>query len=202
MAVPFETAKDASLKAYLAFLEAEFGRPFSPLTQPHMLEAVAVIFEELLLDTAAGEIGDTAPGNAFSAGADQVSRAEALMHAQFDEPITIAGIARQLGVGLRSLQIAFREHRRYSPREALNRIRLGEARKRLARAESGESVSTIALDCGFTHLGRFSALYRRTYGTLPSDELARARLRLSGGRATPTAIPIALSEGQRTENRV
>jgi len=38
-----------------------------------------------------------------------------------------------------------------------------------------ESVSHAAMDCGFTHLGRFAAAYRDAYGESPSRTLARAR---------------------------
>jgi transcriptional regulator GlxA family with amidase domain len=35
------------------------------------------------------------------------------------------------------------------------------------------SVTAVALDYGFTHLGRFSECYKATFGILPSDSLKR-----------------------------
>jgi len=55
------------------------------------------------------------------------------------------------------------------------RVRLQVARDRLTRPGTGSSVTDIALDCGFVHLGRFSGQYRQAYGELPSETLARAR---------------------------
>ena len=37
------------------------------------------------------------------------------------------------------------------------------------------NVTAVALEYGFTHLGRFSELYKSTYGILPSESI-KARL--------------------------
>ena len=37
------------------------------------------------------------------------------------------------------------------------------------------NVTAVALEYGFTHLGRFSELYKSTYGILPSESM-KARL--------------------------
>jgi transcriptional regulator GlxA family with amidase domain len=78
-------------------------------------------------------------------------------------------------VGLRSLQLAFRAVQGEEPRATLARFRLEAARARLQSAQEGESVTAIALDCGFAHLGRFAVAYRRAYGERPSETLASRR---------------------------
>ena len=108
-----------------------------------------------------------------SAGHGYVSHAEEYLRAHFEEPIAMADLARSIGVNLRSLQMAFRKHRGCSPREALNRMRLEEVKRRLLDDRQAVSVSAAAFDCGFTHLGRFSTLYRKTFGELPSETLRR-----------------------------
>jgi transcriptional regulator GlxA family with amidase domain len=40
-----------------------------------------------------------------------------------------------------------------------------------------DNVSSIAIDCGFVNLGLFASRYRRTFGELPSQTLARNRRR-------------------------
>jgi AraC-like DNA-binding protein len=62
-----------------------------------------------------------------------------------------------------------------SPLEWVAARRLAAARARLLKGAAGVEISRVALDCGFTHLGRFSAAYRLAYGELPSATLAAAR---------------------------
>ncbi|WP_198402502.1 helix-turn-helix domain-containing protein [Rhodobacter sp. CZR27] len=105
----------------------------------------------------------------------RVRRAEELMRLRADEPLSIADLARELDLGMRSLQIAFRKVRGTGPREVLTGIRLKNARHRLMVADATANVTRIALDSGFTHLGRFSEAYRDAFGERPVDTLRRAR---------------------------
>jgi len=165
--LPANHDRGAGLRSYTLFLGEELSRPATPLTQPPVVDGVAAILQEFIIELAA-EGEDASGAKALSAGIDYVRRAEDLMASRFDEAITVADIAETLGVNLRSLQIAFQEHRGYPPREALTRIRLQEARRRLERAGPLENISHIAMDCGFTHMGRFSKAYQTTFGELPS----------------------------------
>lgn len=114
------------------------------------------------------------PGT-WRSDADLVRSALRLMSASADRAVALGDIAADLGIGPRRLQQAFQRAGETSPREALAAIRLRLARDRLTRPDDAASVTDIAYDSGFFHLGRFSALYRRTYGELPSQTLARAR---------------------------
>ena len=51
---------------------------------------------------------------------------------------------------------------------------MGAAHDRLLESDSG-SVSDIAVQVGYTHLGRFAADYRRRFGQLPSATRQQAR---------------------------
>ena len=69
-------------------------------------------------------------------------------------------------------ELAFRRHLDMSPIEYLRRVRLDHAHRQLLRANpQTSSVQSIATEWGFAHTGRFSALYRRTYGRNPSETL-------------------------------
>jgi transcriptional regulator GlxA family with amidase domain len=57
--------------------------------------------------------------------------------------------------------------------------RFEKVREALARAQPGESVATIAMSWGFSHLGRFSVEYRRRFGESPSNTLERRHSFLS-----------------------
>ncbi|MFN4203359.1 MAG: helix-turn-helix transcriptional regulator [Tabrizicola sp.] len=106
----------------------------------------------------------------------RVRKAEEIMHAHSDEPLSVLQIAHLLGVTLRSLQLAFAEiHDGLSPRDVLNRIRLEKARARLLAADGDVNVTSVAMDSGIFHLGRFSQAYARTFGEKPSETLLRRR---------------------------
>ena len=43
------------------------------------------------------------------------------------------------------------------------------------RRGPSSSVTELAFGAGFTHLGRFSEIYRKAYGESPNETLARSR---------------------------
>ncbi len=49
------------------------------------------------------------------------------------------------------------------------RVRLERARDTIRATDAGVLISAIALDCGFTHFGRFSRAYKERFGELPSQ---------------------------------
>ncbi|MGP0224029.1 MULTISPECIES: AraC family transcriptional regulator [unclassified Paenarthrobacter] len=90
------------------------------------------------------------------------------------EELTVPDIAECLGVSVRTLQTALRAETGATPSELLRSIRLDRAREMLLDANPREqSVTAVAELCGFTHQGRFSALYLQTFGELPSESLRR-----------------------------
>lgn len=137
--------------------------------------ALAVLIEEFLADLVRKAMPDPDGDRVLSASYLRVRKAEEIMHARSDEPLSMAELAREVGVGLRSLQLAFIEARAMEPRDVLLRFRLDRARERLLKPGPTDTVTSIALDCGFAHLGRFPAAYRTAFGELPAETLARAR---------------------------
>lgn len=105
-----------------------------------------------------------------------VRRAEAYMEEHFREPLSLADIAAHAGVGARSLQNGFQNFRHMTPMAFLRRLRLEHAHHNLLVADPAfTTVTDVAISCGFSHMGEFSALYKRTYGETPSQTLLRAR---------------------------
>ncbi len=90
-----------------------------------------------------------------------------------EKPISMKDLEVIAEVSARSIHYAFRRFRGYSPKALLQAVRLGRARETLLAAEPGDRVMTIATRCGFAHLGRFSAAYKRRFGELPSETLGR-----------------------------
>jgi transcriptional regulator GlxA family with amidase domain len=88
----------------------------------------------------------------------------------YAEPLTIETLAIVGGVSTRTLFAGFRDFRRVSPMTYLKSFRLEKARQALQSGEVSDaaSVTKVALDNGFGHLGRFAQHYRARFGELPS----------------------------------
>jgi AraC-like DNA-binding protein len=141
--------------------------------------AMATLIEDCMADILFGSVEGLRDDRAVSASMVRVRMAEEIMRARSDEPLSMAEVAREVGVGLRSLQLAFMDVRAMGPRDVLLQMRLERAHDRLCHAGPSDTVTSIALDCGFAHLGRFPAAYRIAFGELPADTLARSRRRFS-----------------------
>lgn len=86
--------------------------------------------------------------------------------------ITLSDIAAAVNVTPRSVQYAFRRHLGMTPLEYLRRVRLDRAHRELQTADPRrDTVMAIAGRWGFSHAGRFSSVYKRTFGTAPSETL-------------------------------
>jgi AraC-like DNA-binding protein/tetratricopeptide (TPR) repeat protein len=88
----------------------------------------------------------------------------------------IDDIALLSGMPRRTLEKHFRRFVGCSPLSYLHRERFDQARRKLLRAPPGVSVTQIASDCGFNHVGRFAVTYRSRFGESPSDTLSWARI--------------------------
>jgi AraC-like DNA-binding protein len=104
-----------------------------------------------------------------------VKRAVDYLEAHLDSPITVADLVAASQVAGRTLFQHFRDVRGMSPMRYLRNARFAKVRDALLRAEPKEGVTVIAMDCGFTHMGRFAVEYRHRFGERPSDTLHRDR---------------------------
>ncbi|GEK45790.1 AraC family transcriptional regulator [Bisbaumannia pacifica] len=99
---------------------------------------------------------------------------EALLHESLDRPLGLADLERAAGVSRERLYRDFHTHYGVSPIAYFRQLRFDYVRQRLERSAPNESVSSIAMDCGFQQLGRFSKEYKARYGELPSETLKRS----------------------------
>ncbi|MET4800002.1 AraC family transcriptional regulator [Bradyrhizobium sp. LB11.1] len=113
----------------------------------------------------------------FSGGAERLPRAlRAARDYLLDnagEPLDLAQLACASGIGIRALQLGFRRHYGVSISTMLLDMRLAGLHARLARASADVSITDIAFDLGFTHLGRMAGAYREKFGETPSVTLRR-----------------------------
>ncbi len=104
-------------------------------------------------------------------------RARDYIEDHYDSTIRMEDLCRCTGVSMRTLQRSFSEYFQMSPFDYIKARRLNAARQALVAGDSSRGrVTQIALENGFTHLGRFSIDYREHFDESPKDTLARGEL--------------------------
>ncbi|HKY79932.1 MAG TPA: AraC family transcriptional regulator [Sphingobium sp.] len=102
----------------------------------------------------------------------EILRAVDFIQRNAHESLTIDDIADAAGVRSRSLQEGFRQTYDMTPMEFLREVRLNHVRSALLEADHRRTtVTQIAFDWGFQHLGRFSSQYRHRFGETPLQTL-------------------------------
>jgi AraC-like DNA-binding protein len=103
-----------------------------------------------------------------------VKRVERYIEEHAHEPISIVEMAEHAGVSSRSLFTGFRRFRNTSPMLYLKEVRLRYVHEELKRLSTGTAtVTSVAYQWGFSHLGHFTTDYKRRFGESPSETLAR-----------------------------
>ena len=88
--------------------------------------------------------------------------------------ISVDELARVAHMSLRSLYLLFERCADATPKNFIKRRKLEHVHAALTDTTCPPpNVTAVALDYGFTHLGRFSECYKATFGMLPSDALKR-----------------------------
>lgn len=82
------------------------------------------------------------------------------------------------GVSRNKLYADFKRHIGVPPTAYLKRIRMDGVRADIIKHMGEESISTLALNWGFNHLGRFSTEYKKMFGETPSETQTKSRLSL------------------------
>lgn len=155
----------------LLFLEAEEKARDKSAVQP----ALELLFATKLLESF--------PNNVV--GANQATRMDRFFQnidrfidANIKADISAVDISTLCNVSLRTLYERFTLYKGVTPTAYIKDKKLRKIYACLSRSESAaRSVSEIAFDYGFNHLGRFSAEYKAVFGELPSDTLRRGRIR-------------------------
>lgn len=103
-----------------------------------------------------------------------MARIERLIDERREDPIGLQDLCEGAGLALRTAEAIIRNRTGMTALQYLQRRYLAFARESLLRAESGATVTKIAMQNGFFHLGRFAGFYRSIYGETPSTTLLRA----------------------------
>jgi len=147
-------------------------------------------------------------------------RARAFIDGHFREPVRMADLCRATGSGVRTLQRCFKQCFGVTVTDYLRAMRLDAAYRDLITAHpSRDTVATIALRNGFSHLGRFSCQFRERFGQLPRETLRREPsafgqprggpqpaspsqlMQRAAGSVEPPAGPTAVFDGSTRELR-
>ncbi len=100
-----------------------------------------------------------------------VVRAKEYVYEHLRELIHVTDLCKYCGVSLSTLERTFMREIGITPNGYIRATRLHEARHALLDANGdGLTIAEIAMNCGFTHMGRFSHLYRTHFSRLPSEE--------------------------------
>jgi len=132
------------------------------------------------------------PGSDQARFSRTLQRAVVFMDEHAREDISVADIAAAACVSTRAVQLAFRRYLGITPLSYLRQVRLEQAHRELLAAHPAQgTVSRIAADWQFTSLSRFTALYRATYGFLPSHALQHGTAGGGVGRLPDQPAPRA-----------
>ncbi|MFD3518636.1 AraC family transcriptional regulator [Streptomyces sp. NPDC058657] len=158
-------------RAFARFAASPFAVR-SPLATAHF-EQVLV---HGLVDLQSHDHFAVLPAHAHPALPRAVRRAMAYCEEHVGEAVSVADMAAAARISPRTLQDRFRIDLGTTPAAHLRRVRLDRVHQDLLRIADGSAsgtVAEVATRWGFTHLGRFAAYYRETYGQAPSRTAER-----------------------------
>ena len=122
------------------------------------------------------------------------------LETHLDSPLTVADLVAASQVAGRTLFQHFRDFTGMSPMRYLRNMRFAKVRDALLHAEPEQSVTVIAMACGFTHMSRFALEYRHRFGERPSDTLrgnVRGGMLAESAVALPQGLHSSASHGHR-----
>jgi AraC-like DNA-binding protein len=140
-----------------------------PLVQAHFTQIIASKLLSLV-KTNVRHTQEPASALNFQRVAEYIER-----HLQHElDTDTLASLVQ---VSSRTLYGLFERNAHTSPADYIRQRRLARVHACLSDPQcTVRSLSELAMDYGFMHLGRFSEQYRRQFGQLPSETLRQRRL--------------------------
>jgi AraC-like DNA-binding protein len=133
-----------------------------------------LITREIVYRLLVGEQGDRLRYIAALSGyTPYIARAIARLHKDFDQPLRIEGIARELGMSISGFHHHFKAVTAMSPLQFQKRLRLQEAR-RLMLGEHLDAASA-AFRVGYDDASHFSREYKSLFGLPPMRDVERLR---------------------------
>lgn len=162
----------APLLRFLKYLVSEISAENSLIADDAVWPSLERSLFKLIAQTVPNNLDNTPSDGSVLRTPKTVEQAERFIETEYLSDLDVATVAEAVGVSARSLHYAFQTSRGYSPMSYLLQCRLGRAHHALLSSDPHDtSVAHVATDCGFSHLSKFAAAYRRHYGELPSQTL-------------------------------
>jgi AraC-like DNA-binding protein len=102
----------------------------------------------------------------------QIARVMQFINANISEPLSLAHLAEIAGLSLPRFKQRFRNETGFPPNEFILRARIDGARKLM---DQGHSVTSAALEMGFSSSQYFATVYRRFTGMAPREGRMRGK---------------------------
>jgi AraC-like DNA-binding protein len=171
LSTPFGRALQGQLD-YLVALAEQGGTDLSPAAAAHLRESiVGLLLTGQRHNLSSAIHRSEAARDPLPAG---LRRARESLEANAGAPLDLERLARQSGIGVRSLQLGFKRYFGVSISSLLQDIRLRQLNARLRNASPNARVIDIAFDLGFTHPSRMAQIYRAKFGESPSATLRKS----------------------------
>ncbi|BFM50897.1 AraC family transcriptional regulator [Marinomonas sp. THO17] len=146
-------------------------------SHPKMVEDLEfTIIKGLLLsqpNTLTSQLQESTPEHSRPATPAYLIRACEWMKNHARDKVTIEDICDYAGVSRFTLFSGFKEYFGDSPLGWLKKYRMTQVRHALMNSNSRTKVSSMAMEWGFNHFGRFSQEYQLFFGELPSQTLSQ-----------------------------
>jgi AraC-like DNA-binding protein len=157
----------------LSLLQMELDRPTGLYDGPAGLHVQGLVVDGLLLGHR-HNFSDQLDSRGPVGSAAAIRKVIDLIEAKPGDPWTVVGLASRVHISVRALQEGFAREMGVPPITYVRDVRLRHARQQLrSDAQEPRTVREVATSLGFFHMGRFAAMYRDTFGELPSETLHR-----------------------------
>lgn len=167
-------ASERSFMELLGFIHSSLMHNTPHFRNRHFVARLEALAASALLHTRANNYTSQLQAIADLDPPRFVRRAEDFIQAHAGEQLTLGRIAAAAAVSSRTLVRGFHRYRDSSPMAYLSKVRLNRAHAELLAGNPQDlSVTVVATKWGFSNLGRFAALYRRTFGENPVATLRR-----------------------------
>ena len=168
------TPEAASCRRYLEFISQELVRGGSLFNSPLIATEIQNTICSMLLTLSDNNYLPLEAQLEEACLPVYVRQARDYIEANLKLPISLADITAAAGVHFTTLLKGFKQHYAISPMAYLKQKRLEAARRTILAAEPlTTSVTEVATQWRFFHLGRFARDYRQLFGELPSETLKR-----------------------------
>jgi AraC-like DNA-binding protein len=171
--MPMNTGASASWWRTAEHYLKEITTEGSMLLHPHVAKELELSLVRALLITHQSNYSDEIAKNLPEMMPIYLQKAVRFIEENYQEGIHLDSLRKVTEVSADKLCSGFKEFSGVTPMGYLKKIRLMKAREQFMTLELGKTVSTVAFEVGFNHLGRFSVEYRSAFGESPKETISR-----------------------------